>query len=299
MRGSGFRTLAWGGLVLAALAGSNACNGTRDADTVDNDTATSGDVGDAKTQTPGDENLPYVEGGGGTGDRATGRGADTGDVYASGDRAAGTGTTTGRSTTGAGRTTWDAPAESTSQQPTRSGGTVVRTLPAGQSVNVVLLDDLSSSISRSGDSFRTRVSEDVVHDGAVVIPAGSVVRGSVVEATPLNPKIGGRAKLVLDFDRVELPSGETAPISASFEQIGKSESARDAATIAGATAGGALLGRILKDEDRKKGTLIGAVVGAATGTAIAARTEGQEVQIVSGTPMTIELKDSVQVPVRL
>lgn len=199
---------------------------------------------------------------------------------------------------GAGRGSWDAPMESTSQQPTRAA-TVMRSVPAGQELEVVLLDDLSSAISKAGDSFRASVSQNVVADGGVAIPSGSVLRGTVVEAVPLNPKIGGRAKLVLDFDRLELPSGETVPLNATFEQLGKSETKKDAATIAGATAGGAILGRVLKDDDRKKGTLIGAVVGAATGTAIAAKTQGQEVQMVSGTAVTLKLTDTVSIPSRL
>jgi hypothetical protein len=188
--------------------------------------------------------------------------------------------------------------ESTSQQPTRTA-TVMRSVPAGQEMEVVLLDDLSSAVSKAGDSFRASVKESVVADGGVAIPSGSVLRGTVVEAVPLNKKIGGRAKLVLDFVSLELPSGETVPVTAHFQELGKSETAKDTATIAGATAGGAILGRILKDDDKKKGTLIGAAVGAATGTAIAARTQGQEVQIVSGTPVTVKLADSVSVPSRL
>lgn len=204
--------------------------------------------------------------------------------------------TSGR--TGAGRGSWDAPMESTSQQPTRTA-TVMRSVPAGQEVQLVLMDDLSSAGSKAGDSFRASVKESVVADGGVAIPSGSVLRGTVVEAVPLNKKIGGRAKLVLDFVSLELPSGETIPVNAHFEELGKSETAKDTATIAGATAGGAILGRILKDDDKKKGTLIGAAVGAATGTAIAARTQGQEVQITSGTPVTVKLADSIAVPSRL
>jgi hypothetical protein len=283
------RALMLAGAVAVALAGAAACGRGTDesADVAQGPEATD----TAETPVPeGDAGQPA----GPPSDVPTDRYAqDTGTRSGSTSSR----TTTGR--TGAGRGAWDAPMESTSEQPTRTGGTVMRSVPAGQELEVVLLDDLSSAISKAGDSFRARLARDVVADGGVALPSGTVVRGSVVEAVPLNPKIGGRAKLVLDFDRFELPSGETVPMSAQFEEIGKSETAKDAATIAGATAGGAILGRILKDEDRKKGTLIGAVVGAATGTAIAARTEGQEVQMVSGTAVTLKLTNSVTVPVRL
>ena len=217
------------------------------------------------------------------------------DQYASNEGRA-TSTTRRQETTasGAGRGSWDAPMESTSQQPTRTA-TVMRSVPAGQELEVVLLDDLSSAISKPGDSFRASVSQNVVSDGGVAIPwaACSVARSSRRYRSTRRSVV--RAKLVLDFDRLELPSGETVPVNATFEEVGKSETKKDAATIAGATAGGAILGRILKDDDRKKGTLIGAVVGAATGTAIAAKTEGQEVQMVSGTAVTLKLTDSVNV----
>jgi hypothetical protein len=51
--------------------------------------------------------------------------------------------------------------ESTSQQPTRTA-TVMRSVPAGQEVEVVLLDDLSSAVSKPGDSFRASVSQSVL-----------------------------------------------------------------------------------------------------------------------------------------
>lgn len=173
---------------------------------------------------------------------------------------------------------------------------VIKTVPAGTVIAITFLDGLSSKTNVAGDTFQARVTDDVVIDGIPVIPAGSVVVGTVTEAVSLK-KIGGRAKLALDFDRLELPSGRTALISAAFAQEGKSETKKDAATIGGAAAGGALLGRLIKKDDKDKGTLIGAVVGAAAGTAIAAKTEGEEVEIPVGVVLDIALNESTQVTV--
>jgi hypothetical protein len=174
---------------------------------------------------------------------------------------------------------------------------VVKTVPAGTILEVAFLDALSSRANLEGDPFRARVTEDVSVDGMVVIPAGSMIRGTVVEAVSLK-KIGGTAKLALDFSRLELPTGEVVPIDAVFAEAGKSETKRDAATIGGAAAGGALLGRLLSKSDKTKGTVLGAVVGAAAGTAIAAKTEGEEVELPAGTEIAIQLTTPSQVTVR-
>ncbi len=195
----------------------------------------------------------------------------------------------------AGRSTTPPPVAAT--EPPPPAPPIIKTVPAGTPIEVAFLDGVSSKSSQAGDSFRARVSKDVVQDGIVVIPAGSVVVGSVTEAVPLK-KIGGQAKLALEFTKLELTSGRTAPISASFSEAGKSETGKDAATIGGATAGGAVLGRMLSKGDRNKGTVLGAIVGAAAGTAIAAKTKGEEVEIPAGTAITLKLQDAAQITVR-
>ncbi len=195
----------------------------------------------------------------------------------------------------AGRTT--APPPVAAAEPPPQPEPIIKTVPAGTAIEVSFLDGVSSKSSQAGDSFRARVAKDVLQDGIVVIPAGSVVVGSVTEAVSLK-KIGGQAKLALAFNKLELTSGRSAPISASFAETGKSETGKDAATIGGATAGGAVLGRMLSKGDRGKGTVLGAIVGAAAGTAIASKTQGQEVEIPAGTAITLKLDQAAQVTVR-
>jgi hypothetical protein len=173
---------------------------------------------------------------------------------------------------------------------------VIKTVPTGTALDIVFLDGLSSASSRVGDSFRARVAHAVVIDGMTVIPTGSVVVGTVTEAVSLK-KIGGQAKLTLDFSRLELPSGRTAVVHASLAQLGKSETKKDAATIGGAAAGGALLGRVLSKHDKGKGTVIGAIAGAAAGTAIAAKTAGHEIEIPAGTESSLQLDQRTDVTV--
>ncbi len=171
------------------------------------------------------------------------------------------------------------------------------TVPAGTRLEVELTRTLASNTSSPGDAFRARVSEDVAQDGVVVIPRGSEILGEVTEAVPLK-RVGGQARLALKLTDLVLPSGRTVPVQASFVQEGRNETRRDAATIGGATAGGAILGRILGKGDRTRGGIIGALIGAAAGTAIASKTPGEEVVIPEGSVVTLRLDDAVQVRVR-
>ena len=77
------------------------------------------------------------------------------------------------------------------------------TVPPGTTVMLRWSETVSSRASAPGDSFRTTVDEDVTVDEAVAIPAGSVILGRVTEAH--QPKVGGRARLALEFTSVELP----------------------------------------------------------------------------------------------
>lgn len=168
------------------------------------------------------------------------------------------------------------------------------TVETGTVFSVELLERLSSEDSRPGETFRARVTGDVRQDGRVVIPAGSEVVGEVTEAVPLR-KVGGRAKLAIRFSDLVLPSGTSVPIDASFAGQGRNETGRDAATIGGAAAGGAVLGRVLNKGDRSRGAVIGAIIGAVVGTAVASRTPGEEVTFDDGAVVDLRLDAPVEI----
>jgi type IV secretory pathway VirB10-like protein len=168
------------------------------------------------------------------------------------------------------------------------------TVEAGTVFSVELLETLSSESTEVGETFRARVAGDVRQDGRTVIPAGSEVVGEVTEVVPLR-KVGGRAKLAVRFTDLVLPNGTSVPVDASFVEQGKSETGRDAATIGGAAAGGAILGRVLNKKDRSRGAVIGAILGAAVGTAVASRTPGEEINIFEGSVVDLKLDRPVEI----
>lgn len=165
-------------------------------------------------------------------------------------------------------------------------------VPSGTAMIVRFLDELSSATAQVGDTFSAEVVLPVEFEGNVVIPTGSMVTGTVTEANAAN-RFGGIARLSLAFDGLRTPAGDQAAIAATLVEETRGEKKKDAARIGGGAAAGALLGRILNDDDRSEGTKEGAAAGAVIGTAIAAATKGDEVQIPSGTEFEIVLETPV------
>src|SRR6185369_4028512 len=166
-------------------------------------------------------------------------------------------------------------------------------VPAGTVMGVTMLSTVSSQTSHPGDLFRARISGSVrTEDGVVAIPGGSEIVGEVTEAAPVG-KIGGQAKLGIRFTDIVLPDGTTVPVQASFAQTGKNKTGRDAATIGGGAAAGAVLGHAIGKGG--KGSVLGAILGAVVGTVIASRTPGEEIAIDKGTAVDIKLDAPLQV----
>lgn len=167
------------------------------------------------------------------------------------------------------------------------------TVPASTRIVLELRQAVSSQTSSPGDEVVAELAEPIRVGGETVVPAGTRVVGRVTEAQALK-KVGGKAILGLSFDRLESGYGG-ATIAAGFRREGKSETGKDAATIAAGAAIGAILGNQAKHNDR--GKLIGAAVGAAAGTAVAAKTPGVTVDLEAGARLELTLRDDVEVTI--
>jgi len=171
------------------------------------------------------------------------------------------------------------------QPPEPAPAPIPVTLASGTLVTVEFQQKLSSHESTAGQEFTVRVAEPVRVSQGIAIPAGSVVSGRVTEAKPAK-KIGGSARLAVEFVSVRLPSGETLPFSAAFSSKGKSSTGKDVGIIAGAAAGGAILGNQVLDDD---GGAKGALIGAAAGAIAVSQTRAKPVVIEAGTLTNLEL----------
>jgi hypothetical protein len=169
---------------------------------------------------------------------------------------------------------------------------VTVSVPAGTEFEVELLDTLSSGTNQVGDPVGARLVSELYADGKLVASAGSELRGTVSEVVPLK-KFGGQPSISVAFDSLGVEGGETVAIMAWLGEAGKKQAGRDAAKIGGGAAAGAVVGHQL---DGDKGSEIGALVGGAIGTVIAAKT-GKEIELVAGTTMVVVLESDAQVSV--
>ena len=169
---------------------------------------------------------------------------------------------------------------------------VTLSVPAGTELEVELLDPLSSATSQVDDPVRARLASDLFAAGKRVAAAGSELRGTVTEVVPLK-KFGGQPKISVVFESLGVEGGGSVAIVAWLSEAGQKQAGRDAAKIGGGAAAGAILGHQV---DGDKGSKLGALVGGAIGTAVAAKT-GKELELAAGAMMFVVLENDAQVRV--
>jgi hypothetical protein len=132
------------------------------------------------------------------------------------------------------------------------------TVPTGAVVRMRINQTLNSSRTQAGTRFDGVVVADVVADGAVAIPRGATVTGTVVDAKK-SGALSGRGELALQLTQVTL-GGKTYPIvSDVWTHNGGNKTTE---TVNRTAAGGVI------------GALIGAAAGGGEGAAIGAGVGG-------------------------
>ena len=177
--------------------------------------------------------------------------------------------------------------------PAPSPAPVVRwrelTLPAGTSVPLELMTAVSSETARVETPVRARVRQDVEADGYVMIPAGTVLTGTVIDVARPG-RVQGRSRIAIQFTEAELDGTRedvrTNPLTFEGEQT-KGE---DATKIGAGAVGGAIIGGILGGGD---GAAKGAAIGGAAGTGAVLATRGRDITLVSGTDIAATLATPV------
>jgi len=159
----------------------------------------------------------------------------------------------------------------------------------GTPIEIEFMDALSSELSEIGNSVRARVVADAGGESGDAIPAGTTLWGQVTDVRS-ERKIASTALLELTFLEMELPTGQLVPIESKLLIEGARQKKKDAATIGGSAAGGAILGRAMSNKRKKgKGTVIGAILGAAVGAAVAKENKGDPVVVEPGQNALLEL----------
>lgn len=94
-------------------------------------------------------------------------------------------------------------------------------IPAGTLLKLEFLQDVDTYANGMGDSFTAMIKNEQSSGTNVVLPAGTVVRGSVSEVKT-SKRFSRGAKLYLDFDHVVTPTGRQIPLDmavVSYEKI--------------------------------------------------------------------------------
>ena len=170
------------------------------------------------------------------------------------------------------------------------------TLPAGTALPLQMTSAISSESAQVETPVSARLSNAVVINGDTVIPAGSVLTGTVTDVER-SGRVKGRAHIAFAFNEVRMNNGRedirTDPVNFEAEAT-KGE---DATKVGAGAVGGAILGGILGG---KKGAGKGAIAGAAAGGGVVAATRGKEVVVAEGTNVTATLAAplTLRIPIR-
>jgi hypothetical protein len=161
-------------------------------------------------------------------------------------------------------------------------------IPTGTELDVRLQSRLSSETAKAEQRFEATTAVDVTQNGAVLIPAGSVVRGVVSAVKPAG-RVDRTGSITLSFDEMTV-RGRRVPIRGMATQVFQSGGIREEVGTAGAGAGvGGIIGGILGGV---KGAVLGAVIGA--GGAIAA-TDGKDIELPAGSIVRVRFDEPVTV----
>lgn len=155
------------------------------------------------------------------------------------------------------------------------------TLPTGTLLLVRMMDSVSSKNS-AGANFTTKLEYNLVENGVVVVPAGTVIYGKVQSSTQAKR---ARGKSTLDIRLAQMVvRGTPVPVSSSsFKEAGDASIKK----VAKAATVGAVIGNNTGDGDGGQGAAIGAGVSMLK--------KGETVTIPPGTLLEFTLTQPVTI----
>lgn len=88
---------------------------------------------------------------------------------------------------------------------------ITERIPAGTKFNIKLLDPISSQNSKEGDYFSATLMKDISTKKHLLLPAGSMLRGSIGSVTP-SKRFSRGGVVYVDFDHIVTPNGRQLPL---------------------------------------------------------------------------------------
>jgi hypothetical protein len=168
-----------------------------------------------------------------------------------------------------------------------------REIPAGTQLDVQLQQKLSTKTSKPGDRWSGVVMRDVTDGQHVLLQRGSVVTGEVTKSGDVQMEGETRKVLAVNPTKLEV-GGKSYAVSADVVKA-KTKENRDLVTgenvaiVGGGALAGTLLGKLLLDN-----AALGAILGAAGGSAVAVARSDTDIELEQGTVLTLELDRAVK-----
>ena len=199
------------------------------------------------------------------------------------------------------------PTQETAQKPAPDPELIV---PAGTVLPVVLNTYLNTKNTQVGDTFYADTTYPIWIQQRLVIPRGSIIKGTVTEVGKPG-KISGKGRIAVRFDTILLPNGVERALIADFHGIhgpgsekidrktetvesgGSGNKGADAGTVVGTAGEGAIIGTLAAGHGAS-GALIGAGAGAAAGTAIVLLSRDRNLILQPGTQLDLELRQPLR-----
>jgi hypothetical protein len=180
------------------------------------------------------------------------------------------------------------PAPASAPPPNRTQTTAsTNEVPAGTELDVRLQSALNSGTAQVEDRFEATTLVDLIINGRLLVPAGSVMRG-VVTAVEAGTRTNRTSRMTVSFDQITV-NGRAYPMRGTVTDAIKGEGIRGEATRAGAGAAvGGILGAILGGA---KGAVLGVLIG---GGGTIAATEGKEVELPQGAVLRVRVDSPLQ-----
>lgn len=181
----------------------------------------------------------------------------------------------------------------TNQAPFQGGQPAGRRviIPPDTMLRVRLNETVSSDRSAAGSGFDGVVMSDIIADGAIAIPRGAQVRGTVVSATRAGV-LKGRGDLSLALTSVAL-GGQVYPlVTSTWAHHGGDKTIETVNKTAGFGAVGAVVGALA---GRGEGAAVGGGIGAAAGLGSSATSGRGQVYLPAEAVVSFRLADAASV----
>jgi hypothetical protein len=183
----------------------------------------------------------------------------------------------------------------------------IETIPKGTKLNLSIMGNLNSQLSKVGDEIIARVSLDVNNGDKVLLPGGWYMHGKVTESTS-QKRLGRDGYVTVEFDKLISPDGDTdLPFKSTFSTKDNELKAISKTVLidSGYVGIGALGGSIISAQLTGIPLAIstygisigaGAAVGGSLGLIGALKRKGKIASFFPGDEMTITTAEPIIVP---